>query len=75
MTPTAIVATAAREGLSIIAVTDHNEIANVEPNSSNRFVGWDMRYSWSGAVYIPRTFTVLFANNRRITSVLQSAFD
>ena len=31
MTPTAIVATAAREGLSIIAVTDHNEIANVEP--------------------------------------------
>jgi DNA repair ATPase RecN/histidinol phosphatase-like PHP family hydrolase len=31
MTPTAIVATAAREGLGIIAVTDHNEITNVEP--------------------------------------------
>src|SRR5665213_3449600 len=30
MTPEAIVATAAREGLGIIAVTDHNEIANVE---------------------------------------------
>jgi len=31
MTPTAIVATAAREGLGIIAVTDHNEITNIEP--------------------------------------------
>ncbi len=30
MTPQAIVATAAREGLAIIAITDHNEIGNVE---------------------------------------------
>jgi energy-coupling factor transporter ATP-binding protein EcfA2/histidinol phosphatase-like PHP family hydrolase len=30
MTPAAIVATAARENLAIIAVTDHNEIINVE---------------------------------------------
>jgi energy-coupling factor transporter ATP-binding protein EcfA2 len=30
MTPSAIVATASREGLSIVAVTDHNEITNVE---------------------------------------------
>ena len=30
MTAAAIVATAAREGLAIIAVTDHNEIDNVE---------------------------------------------
>jgi energy-coupling factor transporter ATP-binding protein EcfA2/histidinol phosphatase-like PHP family hydrolase len=30
MTPQAIVATAAREGLTIIAITDHNEIGNVE---------------------------------------------
>ncbi|MDE3021532.1 MAG: PHP domain-containing protein [Pseudomonadota bacterium] len=31
MTPNAIVATAAKEGLSVIAITDHNEIDNVEP--------------------------------------------
>ncbi|PVE49900.1 TrlF family AAA-like ATPase [Rhizobium rhizogenes] len=31
MTPANIVATAQREGLSLIAVTDHNEISNVEP--------------------------------------------
>jgi DNA repair ATPase RecN/histidinol phosphatase-like PHP family hydrolase len=30
MTATAIVQTAAKEGLSVIAITDHNEIANVE---------------------------------------------
>lgn len=30
MTPEAIVATAAQEGLAIIAITDHNEIGNVE---------------------------------------------
>ena len=30
MTPEAIVSTAMREGLSIIAITDHNEISNVE---------------------------------------------
>lgn len=30
MTPDAIVETAAREGLSIIAITDHNEINNIE---------------------------------------------
>jgi energy-coupling factor transporter ATP-binding protein EcfA2 len=30
MTPDHIVATAAREGLSLIAITDHNEFANVE---------------------------------------------
>ena len=29
-TPTAIVNTALSEGLSVIAITDHNEIANVE---------------------------------------------
>jgi predicted metal-dependent phosphoesterase TrpH len=31
MTPEAIVATAAQEGLGIVAITDHNEIGNVEP--------------------------------------------
>ena len=31
MTAEAIVATAAQEGLSVIAITDHNEIGNVEP--------------------------------------------
>jgi hypothetical protein len=31
MTSAAIVQTAAREGLSIVAITDHNEISNVEP--------------------------------------------
>jgi len=30
MTPEAIVATAAQEGLAIVAITDHNEIGNVE---------------------------------------------
>ena len=30
MTPTAIVFTAVREGLGIVAITDHNEINNVE---------------------------------------------
>src|SRR5690242_5560111 len=31
MSPAAIVATAAREGLTLIAITDHNEVENVEP--------------------------------------------
>src|ERR1700730_11838565 len=30
-TPEAIIATAAQEGLKIIAITDHNEIGNVTP--------------------------------------------
>jgi len=31
MTPKGIVETAVAEGLAIVAVTDHNEITNVEP--------------------------------------------
>jgi predicted metal-dependent phosphoesterase TrpH len=31
MTSAAIIQTAAKEGLSIVAITDHNEISNVEP--------------------------------------------
>lgn len=69
MTANAIVETAEREGLTFIAITDHNEVIGVESAIKASQHSPNMRYSRHRAFYIARPSTLLSANPRGIASV------